>query len=38
MDTGLTKQLQTLAVVSGIRIDDADKDIPEASLDQRHGT
>jgi len=38
MNTGLTKELQSLAVVSRIRIHDANEHSPEASIDQGHGT
>ncbi len=38
VNTGFTKKLQSLAVVSGIRIHDPDKYRPDASIDQGHGT
>jgi hypothetical protein len=38
MNTGLTKELQSLAVVSRIRIHDANEHSPEASIDQGDGT
>jgi len=38
LDTGVTKKLQSLAVVSRIRIHDSNKYRPDASIGQGHGT
>jgi hypothetical protein len=38
MDTGLTKKLQSPAVIPRIWIHDANEHGPEASIDQGHGT